>query len=124
MSNVKSTITLYTVSWSGYWDKYGKKWAEHVNKLNTCPDEIIIVSDVKLDTSFIVNNNVINIVVEPSKTDSSPSYYRNIAIDNSTCDWVVASDLDDLPMAELLDNLDDSADIHAFSFYNNADNII
>jgi hypothetical protein len=118
--NIENTITLYTLSWSGYWDKYGKIWSGYINKLNTKPNEIIIVSDSNIDTSYLIHDNVKTIIVSPNKVSDSASYYRNIAIESSRCDWVVASDLDDFPMPGLLDNLDHSADIYAFSFFNEA----
>jgi hypothetical protein len=124
MFDNKNTITIYTISWNGYWDKYGKIWSEHVNKLNTKPDEIVIVADEYIDTSFLIHDNIKTIIVPTSKMDESASYYRNIAIQNSTCDWLATLDLDDLPTPFFLDNLDHDADIHAFSFLNKADKTI
>lgn len=117
------SITLYTVSFNGYWEKYGQQWSMYVNKLNTEPDEIIIVSDVKIDTSFLNNKNIKNIILDYNKIKHGNSSYRsvasfrNAAIKESSCDWVVASDLDDIVNSNYLDNLDYSADVHAFSFF-------
>jgi hypothetical protein len=104
------------MSWNGYWDKYKDSWASSVNSLNTTPDEIIIVSDVKIDTSALKHNNIKNIVV-PNYYEKRPaSTYRNIAIDNATSDWVVSADIDDEFNAWFLDSLPDDSDIHGFSF--------
>jgi hypothetical protein len=105
------------MSWNGYWDKYGIAWAKNINRLNTIPEEIIIVSDKEVDASFItITKNVKNIVSLPKSGQTAAAYYRNLAVSHSRSDWIVASDLDDLPFPTYLDNLDDSADIHAFSF--------
>lgn len=118
----KNTITLYTMSWGGYWDRYGKTWSEYINKLNTRPDEIIIVSDEPLDMSTIsITDNIKNVVVQSLPGQSNVSHYRNTAIENSSSEWVVASDIDDIPFENYLDNLDDSSDIHAFSFIDEND---
>lgn len=116
----KKTITLYSVVWNEYWDKYGMQWSECINNLNTTPDQIIIVSDKEIDISVIKNTNVLNIVttIKPNISD-----FRNIAINNSKSDWIVASDVDDIPFSNYLDNLDDDADIHAFSFIDTVNNI-
>jgi hypothetical protein len=107
---------LYTISFNGYWEKHSKTWVSCVNRLNTAPDEIVIVSDKKIDTSALKSNNVKNIVVSVPTEEWDKSYYRNIAVDSCTSDWVVSYDLDDEALPNYLDNLDINADIHAFSF--------
>lgn len=105
------------MAWGGHWEKYGQAWTENINNFNTVPDEIIIVSDKEVDTSFIkITNNVKNIVGIAAAGQNNVSYYRNLAIENSTSEWIVASDLDDTPLPNYIDNLDDSSDIHGFSF--------
>lgn len=112
-----SSITLYTMSWNGYWEKYGKQWAIYINKLNTVPDEILVISDKPIDTSYItITNNIKNIVLEIPEGQQTVSYYRNAAAENASSDWIVASDIDDEPFQNYIDSLDDSADIHAFAF--------
>lgn len=118
------TITLYTTSWNGYWQRFGQRWSQHVNSFNTQPDEIIIVSDAPLDTSSLNNKNVKNIVLDNVVSYKPISYYRNVATDNCSSDWCVASDLDDFPLSNYLDNLDPEADIHGFSFLDFNDNRI
>ena len=112
----KLTITLYVMSWGGYWDKYKDQWIQQVNNFITQPDEIIIVSDVKVDASDLKHSNVKNIITPVDKNFYSLGNYRNVAIANSSSDWIVASDLDDEQLPNYLDNLDPSADICAFSF--------
>lgn len=105
------------MSWNNYWDKYGSQWAKHINNLNTAPDEILIISDTDLDLSAItITKNVKNIVANIPAGQQAASYYRNLAVDNASSDWIVASDIDDEPFQNYIDNLDDSADIHAFTF--------
>ena len=104
------------MSWNGYWDEYGEAWSKRINKLNISPDEIVIVSDVKVDTSLLKHSNVKNIIVD-NLIHKNHSSYRNIAINNSSCDWVVGADIDDHPLLNYLDDLDDSSDIHAFAYY-------
>lgn len=112
----KLTITLYTMSWGVYWDKFGKFWSERVNNFTTQPDEIIIVSDAKVDISALKHSNVKNIIVPIDKPFYPIGHYRNVAIENSSSDWIVASDLDDEELPNYLDNFDPSSDICAFSF--------
>jgi hypothetical protein len=110
------TITLYTMSWNGYWDKYKDSWCEDINKLNTTPDEIIIVSDVELDTSLLKNKNVKNIIVPDYYEKRPASTYRNIAVDNATSEWIVSADIDDKFDPSFLDDLPNDSDIHGFVF--------
>lgn len=111
------TKSLITIAWNGYWEKYGKKWSSLVNNFNTSPNEIIIVSDRKVDTLLLKNNNIKNIVIDKNFIHFKNSYFRNIGVQNSSCDWLVFSDLDDEPMANYLDGLDKDSDIHGFSFF-------
>lgn len=105
------------MSWNGYWEIYGDRWASCINKLATEPDEILIISDAPIDISNItITNNIKNIVLANPPGQARVSHYRNVAVDHSSSDWVVASDIDDTPFANYIDNLDDEADIHAFSF--------
>jgi len=121
---MKNTITLNTSVWSGYWEKYGKMWAKSVNNFNTKPDEIVIVSDTKINTSLINHNNIKNIIFTEKNNHKLLPQYRNLAVEHSNCDWFVPLDLDDFAMPNYLDNLDDSADIHGFSFLNKDNGIV
>jgi hypothetical protein len=104
------------MSWNGYWDKYKNTWSNNINSLNTQPDEIIIVSDMTLDTTILKNKNVKNIVV-PNYYEKRPaSTYRNIAIDNATSQWVVSADIDDEFNPSFLDDFPYDSDIHGFTF--------
>ena len=114
--SLKQTITLYVMSWGSYWDKFGTSWSEQVNNFTTQPDEIVIVSDCKVDFSALKHSNVKNIIVSIDKNFYPIGNYRNAAIANSSSDWVVCLDLDDTALPNYLDNLDPSADICGFSF--------
>lgn len=114
--NSKVTITLYVMCWGGYWDKHKDQWIEQVHSFTTQPDEIIIVSDASVDTSDLKHSNVKNIIVPIYKDFYPIGNYRNIAIEHSSSDWIVPSDLDDVQLPNYLDDLDPSADICAFSF--------
>jgi hypothetical protein len=118
----EKTITLYTMSWNGYWNKYNKNWCSYINLLNTKPDEIIIVSDKSIDMSLLNYKNVKNIVVPIVDGKRTMSEYRNAAIKESTCDWIVPADLDDSFPAWFLENIPNDSDIHAFSFYDKVAN--
>jgi hypothetical protein len=111
-----ATISLYTICWNNYWDKYGAKWTALVNQLNTAPDEIVIVSESQIDTSSLSNPNVKLIVVDDGEYSYKHSFYRNVAVENCTSEWVVPSDIDDMPLPNFLDNLDDSVDVFAFAY--------
>jgi len=113
-----SSKTIYTIAYNGYWEKHGKKWSNCINKIKTPPDEIIIVSDKDFDASVIKFDNVKKIIDPGIMNHRNVTYYRNLAISNSTSDWIIASDIDDLPMPNFLDNLNDSADVYGFSFFN------
>jgi hypothetical protein len=117
----KESVTLYTMSWNNYWEKYGKRWCKYVNNFITKPDEIVIVSDVAIDYSYLNHNNVINIVDDLKIYKDflhKHEHYRNMAVDNSSSDWVVSCDLDDIYFENFLCNLDDSADVFGFSYIN------
>jgi len=110
-----STITLYSISWNGYWEKYSDNVIKNISNFNKIPDEIVVVSDAPIDLSKINHSNIKNIVFK-----NPPSYrphyaYRNLAIENSSSDWIVALDLDDIQLPNYLDDLDNSADIHGFA---------
>jgi hypothetical protein len=113
----KTGISLYTISWNGYWEKYGSRWSEKINSLNISPDEIIIVSDRKIDLSKLNNKNVL-LILAPTEIEYSRkhSVYRNLAIGAASSKWIVASDLDDLPLPNLLDNINNDCDIFSFGF--------
>jgi len=105
------------MSWGNHWDVYGQAWSENVNKFNTIPDEIVIVSDKEIDTSLIKITDNVKIFVSSVPDGLKPhTYYRNLAIEKSSSDWIVPSDLDDTPLPNYIDNLDDDSDIHGFSF--------
>lgn len=105
------------MAWNGYWEKHSQAWIQSINNLNTTPDEIIIVSDKEIDTSQItITDKIKNLVVSVDSGRTTLSHYRNVAIENASFDWLVASDIDDKPFCNYLDDLDPDADIHAFSF--------
>ena len=115
---MKSTVTVYTMSWNGYWDKYSDLWCEDINSLNTIPDEIIIVSDAPIDTTKLKHNNVKNIVSPRTLNKRMTGIYRNIAVRSSTSDWIVAADIDDRYAPSFIDNIPEDSDMHGFTFYN------
>jgi hypothetical protein len=115
------SISLYTISWNGYWDKYGPTWISNINKFTTTPDQIVIVSDSDIDVSEIKNNNVLVVKVsDDKKYEKKHSFYRNTAVESCTSDWIVPSDLDDTPLPCFLDDIDDSVDVFSFSFRHNS----
>lgn len=113
----KTSITLYTMAWGGFWEKYGESWINQVLSLATKPEEIVIVTEKPIDCSKLNFLNVKNIVhVAPSDLEYKTGHYRNIAIANSTSEWIVASDIDDVMGINFLCNIDNSAEVHGFSF--------
>jgi len=100
-----STVTITTAAWGGYWEKYGKTWTNHILQLNPAPTEVIVVSDKPIDTQFTV-------VIE---TDCNLGVFRNAGIRAASSTWIVPSDLDDTPLPNYLEGIDDNYDIIAFN---------
>jgi glycosyltransferase involved in cell wall biosynthesis len=100
------TVTVYTIAWGDYWEKFGKRWTDHILNLNRKPDEIIIISDKHLETNFKV---IVN------KEPPAAWRFRNCAIKNASSSWLVPIDLDDNPLPNFIDNLNPEVDIHSFS---------
>jgi len=110
MSN-RTTKTLYTCAWGGYWEKYGKDWIKQVELLNTKPDQIFVVSDKSLsDCPYEV------ILADPNFKPYPITAFRQAAVDHCNCDWYCFSDIDDIMFPNYLDNINDNYDIHAISF--------
>lgn len=102
------SICLYTTAWGDYWEKYGKVWTEHINKLSPAPDKVIIISDRLIESEYEV------IVVDlPDKYQIN--YFRNVAVQNSSCHWVVGIDLDDKPYTDILSIADYDYDVCTYS---------
>jgi hypothetical protein len=43
-------ITLCTIAYGDYWEKYSERYLESLKKLNRKPDQLLIVSDKPLET--------------------------------------------------------------------------
>lgn len=102
---MSNKITVYTMAWGNYWERFGAIWSNNILNLNTAPDEIVIVSDRPIKTDF-------KVIINDSKLAWS---CRNSAVDSATGDWIVPLDIDDEPFPNFIDNLDNTVDIHAFS---------
>lgn len=105
-----NTITLYALAWGNYWERYGGQWLNRVNKLNTEPDQLFVVTDRELHI------NIDQIVVNEISQSHPINVFRQIAINNAECDWVVHSDIDDHMLPNFLDNLNKDCDVHNFSY--------
>ena len=110
------TISLVIPSWNDYWDKFKNQVVSNINSFNTQPDEIVIVSDKKCDTSGLECKNIKNILIDKPNGEKIISVFRNVGVSNSSYEWIVFLDLDDHQFPNYLDNLDNNSDIHAFSF--------
>ena len=56
----KNTVTVYTIAYGDYWERFGKKWEENMLKLDPAPDELFIVTDKEIDTKlkyYILKSN-------------------------------------------------------------------
>lgn len=102
--------TLYAIAYGDYWDRFGEKYTKSVDSLQTKPDNVIIISDKKLDTQFE------NIVYTPKCIDEKYkiNFYRQYAVEICDTDWIIQSDLDDLMLPNYLDDLNEDVDIHLF----------
>ena len=103
MKLLKNTVTIYTVAFNGYWQKYGAAWTARIKNLDPVPTEVIVVCDEQIDTEF-------KLIIE---TDKCISSFRNAAIKSATSDWVVLCDIDDTPLTNFIDDLDYNFDIIA-----------
>lgn len=101
----KHSISIITAAWGDYWERYGEQWTLYIKRLNTTPNEVIIVSDKPINTDF-------KVIIE---SDIHLSSFRNAGIAASTSSWVVPSDIDDEPFENYIDNFDDNYDVIAFS---------
>ena len=107
--NKKNTITLYTIAYGDYWEKYGERWEQNIKKLDPQPDEIYIISDKPIATDFkyyIYNND---------HPVHKLSYFRNYAVSKSTSLMTSAADIDDIHYSWFLKNVNFNFDIHYFS---------
>lgn len=116
------SISIAICSWNGYWKKFGEKISKNINSFNTQPDEIVIVSDEDIDTSLINCKNIKVIKVVENIFGKKINQYRRMAVKNCSSEWIVPLDLDDNQLPNYLDNLDITADIHAFAFLDKTDN--
>jgi|688.fasta_scaffold41328_5 hypothetical protein len=108
---MNNKITLYTISWNGYWEKYGKNWVENVKSLNTQPDQIYVISDKPLlDCPY-------DVFICEMKKPWPEAYFRRMAIDKSNCEWLIPSDLDDIMMPNYLDGIDSDYDMIAITIH-------
>lgn len=104
-----STKTLYTYCWGNYWQIFGNRFIECVNKLRVKPDQIFVVSDKKL------NNCPFEVILVNQKYLKKYQYtinaYKQTAIDNTKCDWYCPIDLDDEMYPNYISNIDDNFDV-------------
>jgi hypothetical protein len=103
------SITLYTTSWNGYWDKYGTAWTGYIKRLNPQPDRILVISDKPINSEF-------EVIVTNKPEAAVPAHFRNIAVDAADTVFICASDVDDAPKEDLLSGLNYDYDINAFSY--------
>lgn len=102
-----NTKTLYTCAWGEYWKRFGQKWLKEVELLNTKPNQIFVVSDKELpDCPYNV------IIADPNSAPHPLNLFRQVALDNTICDWYCPSDIDDTMLPNYLDNLKDEYDAH------------
>lgn len=99
------SVTITTAAWGDYWDRYGKKWTSHISNLNTKPLEVIVVSDRPIKTDF-------KVIIEK---DCNLGIFRNAGIKSAEGIWIVPSDLDDEPLPNYIDNLDNNYDVIAYN---------
>jgi hypothetical protein len=109
MKVLSNSVTITTAAWGDYWNQYGEQWSSYILRLDPQPTEVIIVSDKPIKTDF-------KVVIE---LDCNLGVFRNVGVKASTSTWVVPSDLDDEPLPNYIDNLDDSYDIICYSFEDN-----
>lgn len=113
MKSLSNTVTVYTVAFNGYWQKYGEVWTAHIKNLNPAPTEVIVVCDEPVETEF-------KLLIE---TDKCISSFRNCAIKAATSDWVVLCDIDDFPLNNFIDDLDYNFDIIAYTLIDQFNNV-
>jgi len=113
MKLLKNTVTIYTVAFNGYWQKYGAAWTAHIKNLDPAPTEVIVVCDEPIDTEF-------KLIIE---TDKCISSFRNAAIKSATSNWVVLCDIDDTPLTNFIDDLDYNFDIIAYTLIDQFNNL-
>ncbi len=102
------SVTLYTTAWGGYWEKYGQAWTKHIENLDPKPDRVIIVSDRPIETLW-------EVILTDTPEEHIMSHYRNVALNNTDTEWIIGSDLDDIPYSFFLNGLDEEYDICAHS---------
>lgn len=103
-------ITLYTVVWGDYWDKYGEDWTQNIETLDPQPDRVIIVSDRPIESKH-------EVIVTELPDKARMSHFRNVAVNNTDTEWIVCLDLDDKAYPNFLANLNPDVDVHAFSYH-------
>lgn len=103
------SITLYTTAWGDYWNKYGSSWTDNINTLDPQPDRVLIVSDKAIESEF-------DVVVTDVPDRAIISHFRNVAVNNSSTEWIVSLDLDDKANVDFLANLNYQAEVHTFGY--------
>ena len=94
------SVTVITAAWGDYWDRYGKTWTAAIEQLDPQPSEIIVVSDKPIETNF-------QVIIEH---DCHLGVFRNAGVRAASSTWIVPSDLDDVPLSNYIDNLDNYYD--------------
>ncbi len=109
-------MSLIICSWNQYWEKFGDIVSNNINNFNTQPNEIIFISDEEINTDALKCRNVKKVLMSKDLVGKKLPLYRNAGIKKASSEWVVFLDLDDQQLPNYLDDLDNSCDIHAFSF--------
>jgi hypothetical protein len=103
------SVTVATWLYGDQYDQYLPRWLEAINKLNTKPTEIIMMTDEyrKIDG--------VQVIVYPIKKEwNTPNpHYANFICQNTKTDWILIADMDDMVMPDVLDGLENlDADVH------------
>ena len=98
-------ITVVSVCYGDYWDKFSDAWIEAISMLDPAPAEVILVSDVPRDIA-----GVRNLVMQQ---DHMADYFNAAAMAAGT-EWVLAMGFDDLLMPEAMSSFATDADAYGY----------
>lgn len=115
-------IALCTIAYKGY-GRFIDQWLDAIAKSNTLPDEIVIVLGRNHDytNQVLIPEKYPQLNIKLVYTDVPPKMgrLRNIAVENTTTEWVMYLSVDDILMPEAIDEfarLEDQADYICISW--------
>lgn len=116
-------IALCTIAYKGY-GQFIDQWLDAIAKSNTLPDQVVIVlgKDHNYTNQSLIPEKYPNLPIQLVYAEDVPAKMgtlRNVAVENTTTEWVMYLSVDDILMPEAIDEfarLEDQADYICISW--------